>query len=324
LLGCSVVSRSAADPQRPVAPTDGADERDIEVEQQSCERLDVGRLRSLFALEVRTVIGRLGRLNISVTCGPEETLLRVESPAWGRAERSMPARALRGAEAERLLALAGAQLVFATWLEVQPDGGARHENAAIPDAPAHAASVASPPAEPPPAAAEGWSSVEVGVEAGARARALGEVAVGPAASLLATAWRRRWGAELVLGVDRTVVARTLGTAELVAGELGLAAAWRSSHETPLALEVSAGPALAVLDLRGLSPAAHVSASSVTGVTMDARAAAALRYRRGGLWALARLEGGYLVSGPEGTITGDSSIAVRGPWAGANVGIGGAW
>jgi hypothetical protein len=306
-------------------PQEQADERNIDVEQQSCERLDLDRLRSLFALEVRTVIGRLGRLSITVTCGPEETLLRVESSTWGHAERSMPARALGGTEAERLLALAGAQLVFATWLDVQPDGGGtHHENAAIPDPSVHAVPPAPSPEAPPPSAVDASRSIEVGVEAGARARALGELAIGPAVGLLATAWWRSWGAELRLGIDRTVVARALGSAELVAGELGLAAAWRSSHEAPLALELAAGPALAALDLRGLSPAAHVSASSVTGLTMDTRGAAALRYRRAGFWALARLEGGYLVSGPEGTITGDSSIAVRGPWAGVNVGLGGAW
>jgi hypothetical protein len=127
-----------------------------------------------------------------------------------------------------------------------------------------------------------------------------------------------------LSIDRTIAARPLGTAELVVNELGVAAAWRSSHEKAFALEISAGPGLAALDLRGVSPASHVTASSVVGFTLDARAATALRYRSGGLWALARFEGGYLVSGPEGTITGDSSIATRGAWTGASLGVGGAW
>jgi hypothetical protein len=166
--------------------------------------------------------------------------------------------------------------------------------------------------------------MEVGVEVGAVGRSLGPWAAGWDAALLATAWQTTWGIELDASVNRTVIARPLGSAELVVGELGLGLAWRSSEEAPVRLELSAGPALAGLDLRGLNPAAHVTASSVTGLTIDGRAAAGLRYRSGGLWILARCEAGYLVSGPSGTISGDATIATAGAWAGANLGMGAAW
>ena len=313
-LGFFAVATSAADPQRPL---DAPDERGIEVHAQSCGALDVARLRALFALEVRTVVDRLGRVAVVVTCAEEQTRLRVESPTRGTAERSIPG--VGRAEEERLLALAAAQLVFAVWLDAQPEERTSRGDNAMREPPtsAPAASAAAPLSQP-------QSSLDMGVEAGARARQLGQLAVGPSAGLLATAWRRRWGAELSLAFDRTIVARPLGNAELAAGELGLAAAWRSSNESPLALEISAGPALAVLDLRGVSPTAHVTARSVAGLTLDTRAAAAVRYRIADLWALARLEAGYLVSGPEGTITGESSIETRGAWTGASLGVGGAW
>jgi hypothetical protein len=320
-LGCFAMATSAAD-SRPAANNgDLPDERGIDVQEQACGKLDVARLRSLFALEVRTVIHRLGPVAIVVTCEDNETRLRAESPTWGIAERSVPG-ALGAAEAERLLALAGAQLVFAVWLDAQPDRANHRVDATTHEAPRSVAAPAPPAAVQ--SAPQRQSSFDVGVEAGARARVLGALALGPSAGLLATAWLRSWGAELSLSVDRTTVARPLGTAELVAGELGLGAAWRSNLEGPLALEVSAGPALAALDLRGVSPASHVTASSLAGLTLDARAAATVRYRKGGLWALARFEGGYLVSGPEGTITGDSSITTRGAWTGASLGAGGAW
>jgi hypothetical protein len=309
------MATSAANPPPP--PLDIPDERGIEVHAQSCGRLDVARLRALFALEVRTAVDRLGPVAVVVTCAEDQTRLRVESPTRGTAERSFPG--VGRSEEERLLALAAAQLVFAVWLDAQPEERTPRVDNAMrePPASAPAAPATAPLAQP-------QSSLDMGIEAGARARPLGELAVGPSAGLLVTAWRQRWGAELSLAFDRTIVARPLGSAELAAGELGLAAAWRSSHESPLALEISAGPALAVLDLRGVSPVAHVTARSVAGLTLDTRAAAAVRYRRAGLWALARLEAGYLVSGPEGTITGESSIQTRGAWTGACLGVGGAW
>jgi len=308
------MATSAADPQ---PPRDAPDERGIEVHAQSCGALDVARLRALFALEVRTVVDQLGPVAVVVTCGEDRTRLRVESPTRGTAERSIPG--VGRAEEERLLALAAAQLVFAVWLDAQPEERTSRGDNAMREPPA--STPATPAAAPLP---QPQTPLDMGVEAGARVRLLGHLVAGPSAGLLATAWRRRWGAELSLAFDRTIVARPLGTAELAAGELGLAAAWRSSDESPLALEISAGPALAVLDLRGVSPAAHVTARSVTGLALDTRAAAAVRYRRAGLWALARLEAGYLVSGPEGTITGESSIETRGAWTGASLGVGGAW
>jgi hypothetical protein len=315
------VATSAADSQPPMTSGESPDERGIDVEQRSCGRLDVARLRELFALEVRTVINRLGPVAVVVTCVNDDARLRVESHRWGTAERSIPG-AVGGTEAERLLALAGAQLVFAVWLDAQPEAGISRVGGPMPEA--HGSAAHPAPPAPMRSTPQPQNSIDLGVEAGAHARVLGALVLGPSAGLLATAWRRSWGAELSLNIDRTIVARPLGSAELVVSELGVGAAWRSSPERPLTIEVSAGPALAVLDLRGVSPASHVTASSVAGVTLDTRAATAVRYRNGGLWALARFEGGYLVSGPEGTITGDSSIATRGAWTGANLGIGGEW
>src|SRR5258708_40266728 len=95
------------------------DERGIDVEERSCGRLDVARLRALFALEVRTAIHRLGPVVVVVTCGDPDTHLRVDSHTWGIADRSIPG-AVGGADAEPLLALAGARLDFAVALAGPP------------------------------------------------------------------------------------------------------------------------------------------------------------------------------------------------------------
>jgi hypothetical protein len=322
-LGCSVASQSAAEPVARNVGVASSRDQDIQVEQHSCERLELGRLRFLLRLEVANVLDRLGRLSVSVTCGEEQTVLHLESSAFGVAERTVPTRAVGGVEPERLLALAGAQLVFAAWFDPQLERTQRPEPVP-PEATAREVSSARAATAGPAGDLGASTSLEIGVETGARARGLGAVAVGPAIGLLATAWRGTWGTELSLAVDRTAVARSLGSAELVDWELAVAAAWRSSQTRPFAVELSAGPAAAALDLRGVAPATGVTASSVIGVTMDARAAVALRYRRAGFWVLARLEGGYLVSGPVGTVSGESAIETKGPWAGATLALGGGW
>ncbi len=322
-LACSVTSPSAAEPAAGDAVVASSKGQDIQIEQRSCERLDLARLRNLLALEMANVLGRLGRLAVRVTCGDQQITLHLESSQFGAAERALPTRALGAVEPERLLALAGAQLAFAAWFDPLLDGSDRPETS-----PREAAvrQISSRPvtAAAPAQSLGASSALEIGVEAGARARALGVVVVGPSIGLLATAWRGAWGAELSLAVDRTAAARSLGSAELVDFEVGVSPVWRSSQTKAFAVELSGGPAVAVLDLRGFAPDTHVTASSVVGATMDARAAVALRYRRAGFWALARLEGGYLVSGPVGTITGESAIEAQGPWVGATLALGGGW
>jgi hypothetical protein len=127
-----------------------------------------------------------------------------------------------------------------------------------------------------------------------------------------------------MGADRMTVTRSLGTAQLTVGELALSAAWRSSYRNRLSAEFSIGPALAVLDLRGVAPAAGVLTGALTGVSIDGEGSVGVRYRAAGFWALARTEGGYLVSRLVGTISEDSSVAARGPWLGIALGAGGAW
>src|SRR5258708_4705526 len=156
------------------------DERGIDVEERSCGRLDVARLRALFALEVRTAIHRLGPVVVVVTCGDGDTHLRVESHTWGIAERSIPG-AVGGAEAERLLALAGAQLVFAVWLDAQAEAGTHRVDGAVRDTPGSAAPAA--PAAPVPSSPRPQSALHVGVEAGGPRAARGAAALGTGAGL---------------------------------------------------------------------------------------------------------------------------------------------
>lgn len=293
-----------------------SDELSIEVRQASCPHLDIARLRSLYALEMRGVVDRLGPLTITIACSGEETHLRVDRVTGESAERTIPVNFV-AREAEHLLALAGAQLVFATWLEEPANRPALSVTATRDRASSSVGSVATAVSIP-------LTTVDVGLEAGARARFLSNVTAGPTAGLLISAWRRAWGAELVMATDRTTITRPLGTAQLTAGELALSVAWRSSYRSRWATEASIGPAIAVLDLRGIAPATGVSTGSVTGVSMDSEASVGVRYRAAEFWALARLEGGYLLSRLVGTITGDSSIAAAGPWVGAELGAGGAW
>jgi hypothetical protein len=148
--------------------------------------------------------------------------------------------------------------------------------------------------------------------------------MGPAFGLSGVVWRGPLGALLGASSDRLTVSRPLGGVELMVTELELSPVWRSNADGPLSFELSLGAALAFVQLRGIDPVASVRAGAVTAVTMDAKARAALRYRRGRLSLRTALDGGYLLSGPEGTISADTTILARGPWAGFTLSGGAAW
>src|SRR5262249_10258498 len=64
-----------------------ADSASIAVEVRECAALDASRIRALFALELGRAADRLGDETLSVTCGPSETRLRIESSKMGWIER---------------------------------------------------------------------------------------------------------------------------------------------------------------------------------------------------------------------------------------------
>jgi hypothetical protein len=286
----------------------------IAVEVHQCASLDASRIRALYGLELGKAVDGVGEHSLTVTCGASETRLKVEGPL-GSIERVLKT-SLDREEPERIVALAAAQLVLAAWVEAPRDRPPPE----------------SPRSEPAPVAADARAlrapaslvTLDAEVDAGLHARPLGTLAVGPAFGLSGIAWRGTWGGLVAATTDRTTAARALGVAELTVSELELSLAWRSNAEPGFSFELSLGPALASVHLRGVDPAAYVRAGSVTAITIDAKGRAALRYRRGWLSLRAAVDGGYLVSGAEGTISADTTIHARGPWAGLTIGGGAAW
>jgi hypothetical protein len=285
----------------------------ILVEVRQCAGLDASRIRALYTLELGKAADGVGEQSLTVTCGPSETRLKVES-ALGSVERVIKT-SLDREEPERVVALAAAQLVLAAWVEAPRERSApesaRDTLPAAREAPA-------------PRAQASLTTLELQVDAGLHARPLGTLAIGPAFGLSGTAWLGSWGGVFGATTDRVTVGRALGVAELMVSELELSFAWRSNVEPGFSFELSLGPALASVHLRGIDPAASVRAGSVTAITVDAKGRAALRYRRGWLSLRAAVDGGYLVSGAEGTISADSTIVARGPWAGLTLGGGATW
>src|SRR5260221_13520509 len=115
------------------APPDGPS---IVVEVHQCTSLDTSRIRALYALELGRAADRLGAETITVTCGSTETRLKVESSRMGWIERVLRT-SLDREEAERIVALAAAQLVLAAWVEAprdRPPGPAPAPPPAAPDA----------------------------------------------------------------------------------------------------------------------------------------------------------------------------------------------
>ncbi len=80
----------------------------------------------------------------------------------------------------------------------------------------------------------------------------------------------------------------------------------------------------MVHLRGIDPSASVHTGTISTLTLDAKARAAMRYRGAGFSVGAALDGGYLVSGAEGTITSDVTVIARGPWVGLSVMGGATW
>lgn len=293
------------------APADGPS---ILVEVHQCSDLDTSRIRALYALELGGAADRLGAETITVTCASTETRLKVESSRMGWIERVLRT-SLDREEAERIVALAAAQLVLAAWVEAPRDRPVVSTSAPSPTAPEGPAS--SPTARP-------VATVDAEVDVGIHARPLGKLVMGPALGLSGMAWRGAWGGLLGIDVDRVTSARTLGNVELLVAELELAPAWRSSSDRPLSLELSEGPAFALVHLRGTDPAASVRTSAISTVTLDAKARAALRYRGGGFSLRAAFDGGYLVSGVEGIVSADATVVARGAWVGFTVSGGATW
>jgi hypothetical protein len=216
------------------------------------------------------------------------------------------------AEPERIVALAAAQLVLAAWVEAPPN-----------ESPA-ARSTSAPAPESTVARRESALTADIELDAGFHVRKVGAWAAGPAVGLGGVAWRGAWGARVGVDIDRIATTRSIGGAELIVTELELSPAWRSNADGPFTLELSLGPAIALVHLRGIDPAASVRTGTLSAITLDAKARAALRYRGGGFSFGAALDGGYLVSGTEGTVTSDTTIVARGPWVGLCVTGGAAW
>src|SRR5260221_5146043 len=124
------------------APPDGPS---IVVEVHQCTSLDTSRIRALYALELGRAADRLGAETIAVTCGSSETRLRVESYRMGWIERVLRTP-LDKEEAERIVALAAAQLVLAAWVEAPRDRPAASTYPSAPVAPE--AATPSPKAQP--------------------------------------------------------------------------------------------------------------------------------------------------------------------------------
>jgi hypothetical protein len=288
------------------------DDPSIPVEVRQCGNLDASRIRALFELELGEEVEGLGSQSLTVTCAPSEIRLKVESSRMGWIERVLKTPLARE-EPERIVALAAAQLVLAAWVEAP-----RHRP--VPEAPRPFA----PPQPEALAPSTGSNTLDMEVDAGLRARSLDRVAIGPAFGLAGIGWRGHWGALVGASTDRVTESRALGGVELMVTELELAGSWRSSVDRPFSFELSLGPALALVNLRGIDPVASVRAGAVTAATMDAKARAALRYRRGWLSLRAAIDGGYLFSGAEGTISADKTILARGPWAGFTLSGGAAW
>jgi hypothetical protein len=284
----------------------------IAVEVRECAGLDASRIRALFAIELGRAADRLGEETLSVSCAPTETRLRIESSKMGWIERVLRT-SLDREEPERIVALAAAQLALAAWVEAPPNGSAAAKSTSEPAPESTAARFR----ESPPIA-------DVELAAGFHVRKVGAWTAGPAVGLGGVAWREAWGARIGIDIDRIASTLSIGGAELIVTELEISAAWRSNVDHPLALELSLGPAIALVHLRGIDPAASVRTGTLSAITLDAKARAALRYRGRGFSLGAALDGGYLVSGTEGTVTSDTTIVARGPWVGFCVTGGAAW
>lgn len=300
----------------------------VELHVDACVDVSADEVRRITAIELRATVddpaahdARTTRVDVACVAGGVE--LRVLDPLTAKSlARAIALGDVATNARARLLALAIAELVSASWSELDA-----------------AREPVVPPLAPPPRDDEKRAARAV-----AATRLAHPAPAPPVAWRLTATFDARWltiGSDPMLGVGARVgaepfgrvgfvfdfagehasTAAALGTVGVDSYSLGAAALVRADAH-PLVLRGGAGVRLGVAHMVGLPDPARAEGHAVTGVWSApiATGSAGLRIARGLVLELA-LEAGYVVLPVRGVVFGGPDVRVDGFFVGGGVGLG---
>lgn len=298
----------------PIASARAEEPEIITVHSSDCADLRMDELQRLLNLELALGSGpsdpRPRSLALRVRCADDRIELRVVDPKTGNdLARSIPAPARDEPGRERVIALAVSELFSSAWLDLlsapEPTPEVYEPPPSEPPSP--------PVASPPPPVQRRDAIV---VQAGIRVRRLqtpmpmGALAVGYG-GWLHPSWGLFGGVALEYGGRPT----PLGSVHAIVVGPHLRGAYRSRASRRVRALASLGAALDYLRLQGVPDQPGVQAGSAQALSADVFASVgiAIDLRRG--WLEIPLQGGFLVPGPRGRVSGHDPVRTDGGWIG---------
>lgn len=320
----------------------------VSIAAPSCEDLDLGALGQALDLEIAEVAVSFREVASPVVllgCAPDSVRIEITDPVTDKSvARTVPRPAV---DAERVLALAIAQLFLTSWLELLleeevPDApGAEAAEARAREAVAAALNLSDPPvsdappsesienedaaeapidpidpspATPidPPASIDPSVSFELSLEGGARWRSEGEQ-LGTAAGALRG---QLVVDDLVLvglraGVEWGRAFRTRGSVDVFLTHLGLVVGLRTPALGPFVLDASLGVGAAVVVLEGRPNRTDVEGGSTQAVAAEGLFELAPTLRAGPIAVSLPLVLSGVAFAPQGVVTDEAPVRVDG-------------
>ncbi len=290
--------------------------------------VDAAEVRRIVGVELRGAVFDAGGdtrwvTQISVRCAEGRLQLSVLDPVSRKSlGRSFALAEAPAAARARLVALAIAELVAASWTELAANPQPKVEPAPPPPPPALRAAAREMALErwSPPDEASPRARVRLLVEAGAHAFA------GPLplwGGGLRFCWERPQvlGVELDLHVDQGVWARPIGQVfiDRASGSVALHARLGAGAFTWRALAGARGGVVRLTGAAGSVPGTR--AGSGTGPWAGLLVGGALALSGRGMSAELRVEGGMSVVGVVGMVDGAPAVRLDAPWVGLSLGVG---
>ncbi len=307
IVGGCLAAMTCAPAARAVAPT-------VSV-VSACQGLDVELVERLLGIELSSVMGtRPHDLRVRVFCSSHRVTIRIVDRVSQRTvRRSFAARHDRP-DLERVVALASAQLVVVSWLELLTR-----------PSPGNAKASPSRPAPPivqrgslPPPPAQRWWSASLGLEAGIELRDLSRpLPLYCTALRLGLGLGRRWQLTLALAFAGGRARRIPGEVELLLPGLRVSALWRWLERKHLEISSEIRLAVSYVRLRGL-PDTPAQGSVVHGFAGNAAWGNGPWIRLGRLRLGLQLLVGVTFPKVLGRVERDRNVRLDGLWLGTTL------
>jgi hypothetical protein len=287
----------------------------VQVATEGCTTLRSARIEELLRLELATlvpIVNALPRLDVDFVCTGDQVQITLKDPVTIKLvtrEVSLAA----SADPERTLALAASELFLASWAELlipRPDDQARASDPGVVAA-KRAVERVLPTPKPPPSVAIDLRAVGRERNFSAPIATLGAaLRVGHAVCRLPQIFAEAaW--------EAGSVQRAPGRVDINAGAVGAGARWC----TPIGISelgVFASVAALYVSIQGVADSQLYSGSHFDGFTAEASGGVDVNITFQAVRIGAAILAGVTAPGPGGAVSGEPTVRMEGPWAGAAV------